>query len=77
MTTTGPFGVDSFGEVLMGRVLALAALAAFAQDDSFKSFKGKQPPEITIPDTGWINSKPLKLEALKGRVVWLEFSFIK
>jgi hypothetical protein len=60
----------------MGRVLAVLAVAALAQDD-FKSFKGKKPPEITIPDTGWINSKPLKLDALKGRVVWLEFSFIK
>jgi len=61
----------------MGRVLAVVALAALAQDDTFTSFKGKKPPEITIPDTGWINSKPLKLDALKGRVVWLEFSFIK
>jgi hypothetical protein len=60
----------------MGRtLLAAALLAATAQD--FKSFKGKTPPPLTAPDNGWINAKkPLKLDELKGRVVWLEFSFV-
>ena len=66
----------------MTRWIGVAALAVAispllaAQD--YKSFKGKKPDPLTIPDNGWINSKkPLTLEGLKGRVVWLEFSFIK
>lgn len=60
---------------------ALAVLAglAFAQDETpdSKSFKGKTPPELEIEAKNWINSKDaIKLSALKGRVVWLEFSFL-
>jgi hypothetical protein len=59
-------------------MLTLAALASFVAQDGFTSFKGKTPPALIIPENGWINSKkPLELEKLKGRVVWLEFSFIK
>lgn len=55
----------------------LLAGMAFAQDEEAKSFKGKTPPELEIEGKNWLNSKtPVKLAALKGRVVWLEFSFL-
>ena len=59
----------------MPALMTIFACWAAAQDT--KSFKGKAPPELTIPEKGWINSKkPLTLAGLKGRVIWLEFSFL-
>ena len=56
--------------------LLLAGLAS-AQDEDAKSFKGKTPPELEIEGKNWLNAKkPVKLAPLKGRVVWLEFSFL-
>jgi len=50
---------------------------ALAQDEEPKKFKGKAPPELTIEAKNWLNAKkPVKLADLKGRVVWLEFSFL-
>ncbi len=67
--------------------LALAATcltgAAFSQAKKPKkiysnSYVGKAPPElVTAKGAVWMNSKkPITLAQLKGRVVWLEFSFI-
>jgi len=62
------------------KVAALALLLsglAFAQEDDARTFKGKIPPELEIEGKNWLNTKkPVKLAALKGRVVWLEFSFL-
>ncbi|HEU4339152.1 MAG TPA: hypothetical protein VFS19_03715 [Planctomycetota bacterium] len=60
--------------------LLLAGLAC-AQDDQEEvhsnSYKGKAPPELKVEAKNWINAKkPVKLADLKGRVVWLEFSFL-
>ncbi len=64
----------------MARWLAAIALAAAlpAQDDFMaRSFKGKAPPEIASEAKHWFNSaEALALAKLKGKVVWLEFSFI-
>lgn len=59
-------------------VAILAAVAAAPQDQLFSnSYKGKSPPEIVSDKADWINSdKALKLADLKGKPVWLEFSFI-
>ena len=59
----------------------LLAGLAFGQDEEEQvhsnSYKGKAPPEIEIEGKNWINAKkPPKLADLKGRVVWLEFSFL-
>ena len=57
----------------------LLAGAAFAQEEKIytNSYKGKEPPELAIPKEHWFNAKEaVKLSALKGRVVWLEFSFL-
>ena len=63
--------------------MKLAAIAlllgglALAQDDEQKKFKGKVPPELNVEAKNWLNAKkPVKLADLKGRVVWLEFSFL-
>ncbi len=59
-------------------LLALAGLA-LAQDEKIytNSYKGKAPPELEVAKDGWINAKDaVKLSKLKGRVVWLEFSFL-
>jgi hypothetical protein len=60
-------------------VVALAAGAAAAQENKIfsNSYKGKAPPELASEQDHWINSaEAIKLEKLKGKVVWLEFSFI-
>ena len=64
-------------------ILAMA-MAAPSQDSKDKkdekkyytSYLGKAPPKLTIGEKDWINTKaPLTLEGLKGKVVWLEFSY--
>jgi hypothetical protein len=57
---------------------ALAALAAAPQEQLFSnSYKGKAPPDLVSEKGDWINSdKALKLADLKGKPVWIEFSFI-
>ena len=61
-------------------LVAAAALAAPRQDEEkihSNSYKGKAPPEIVSEKGEWLNSKdPVKLAALKGKVVWLEFGFL-
>jgi len=61
-------------------LFSLALVACAAQDDeklSANSYKGKEPPELQSKREHWINAKePLLLRKLKGRVVWLEFSFL-
>jgi len=59
-------------------LLLLAACVRAPQDDfSAASFKGKAPPEIVSDAGHWLNAtEAVKLEKLKGKVVWLEFGFI-
>jgi hypothetical protein len=60
--------------VLLG---AAAATSAGQDEPYYNSYKGKTPPELVSEKEHWLNSKkPLTLEKLRGRVVWLEFSFI-
>jgi AhpC/TSA family len=69
-------------------MLAVASVALMlpvqAQDEEkekepkeHKSFKGKTPPELASDAANWVNGgKDVpKLEKLRGRVVWLEFSY--
>ena len=59
-------------------ILLLAGLA-LAQDEKIytNSYKGKAPPELGIGKANWLNAKDaVVLEKLKGRDVWLEFSFL-
>ena len=41
------------------------------------SYLGKAPPELSNPGAKWLNSEPLTLAKLKGKVVWIEFGFLK
>lgn len=65
---------------LVMAALAAASLAAVAQDEPqyFNSYKGKAPPELVSDKENWFNGgdAAITLEKLKGKVVWLEFSFI-
>lgn len=64
---------------LAGAILLGAVAVALAQDDKpyYNSYKDKTPPELVSEKEHWLNAKqPLSLEKLRGRVVWLEFSFI-
>lgn len=67
---------------MIGRALAiwagLAALGKAQEEPLFSnSYKGKAPPELVSEAGAWINaSEPLRLEKLRGKVVWLEFSFL-
>ncbi|HZL73620.1 MAG TPA: hypothetical protein VFC86_14275 [Planctomycetota bacterium] len=65
----------------LAAVALLLAGMAFAQEEKEKiytnSYKGKAPPELEVEGKNWLNAKkPVKLGDLKGRVVWLEFSFL-
>ena len=64
----------------MARWLAVLALAACgAQEGKIysNSYKGKAPPELVSEKDQWINSaEKVTVAAQKGKVVWLEFSFI-
>lgn len=59
-------------------MVILAVGVASGQDDLFSnSYKGKAPPELVGKKEHWLNAKkPPSLKALKGRPVWLEFSFV-
>lgn len=59
--------------------IAAALLVLTAQDSKFgNSYKGKAPPELIGAKDQWFNAPDgLKLSALKGKVVWLEFGFLK
>ncbi|HVR86223.1 MAG TPA: TlpA disulfide reductase family protein [Planctomycetota bacterium] len=64
----------------MARWIAAAVLACvFAQDNKFgNSYLGKAPPELVAPKDQWLNApEGLKLGKLRGKVVWLEFGFLK
>lgn len=59
------------------QVQVIALLAALALQEDQNSYLGKAPPELQSDREHWLNVKePLALEKLKGRVVWLEFSFL-
>jgi hypothetical protein len=59
--------------------LLCAGMAAAQDDDKIysKSFKGEVPQEIESAKESWINSDDaISLESLRGKPVWLEFSFL-
>lgn len=60
-------------------LLAASAAASSLQDSKFgNSYLGKVPPEIVAAREQWINApEGLQLGKLKGKVVWLEFGFLK
>src|SRR5581483_11680819 len=64
----------------MAKWIAAALLAcAAAQDSKFgNSYLGKAPPELAAAKGQWINAlEGIELGKLKGKVVWLEFGFLK
>lgn len=64
----------------MAKWIAAALLACAAgQDSKFgHSYLGKAPPELVAPKGQWINApEGVELGKLKGKVVWLEFGFLK
>lgn len=58
---------------------ALLAVALLPQDRKLgNSYLGKAPPELTAEKGQWLNAPDgLTLEKLRGKVVWLEFGFLK
>ena len=52
-------------------LLALALAAALAEPIYGSAIMGRAAPEIS--GTNWLNSKPLSMAQLKGRVVLVEF----
>ncbi len=61
-------------------LLAAAVLVCVVpQDSKFgNSYLGKSPPEIASTKDQWFNApEGLTLAAFKGKVVWLEFGFLK
>ena len=55
----------------------LSALSAAQDQNLGNSYLGKAPPELIGDKEQWLNSEPLSLAKLKGKVVWIEFGFLK
>lgn len=62
----------------MLRIAAVLLLAVLPQEGLYSnSYRGKEPPELVSKKADWSNAeRPLTLKALRGRAVWLEFSFV-
>jgi thiol-disulfide isomerase/thioredoxin len=59
-------------------VAALALLAVPQERNLGNSYLGKAPPELANEGAKWLNVPgPLALEKLRGKVVWIEFGFLK
>jgi thiol-disulfide isomerase/thioredoxin len=57
---------------------AVLIFAATQADKFGNSYLGKAPPELASAKDQWVNAAaPLTPGALKGKVVWLEFGFLK
>lgn len=72
-TKFNPIPVLGFG------IAAIAALMILfgGGSGSMKSLKGEALPAISSnTNATWLNSDKLTWDALKGKVVWVEFSFI-
>jgi len=65
--------------MLRAFLAAVVLACAVPQDGRFAhSYLGKAPPELIGAKDQWINApEGLQLRALKGKVVWLEFGFLK
>jgi thiol-disulfide isomerase/thioredoxin len=65
----------------MAKFIWAALLLGFLPQDNQllgNSYLGKTPPELSADKSQWLNAAgPLKLESLRGKVVWLEFGFLK
>src|SRR2546423_1144993 len=64
----------------MAKWLAVAVLVGLiVQDNKFgNSYLSKAPPELVGAKDQWVNAADgLQLGKLKGKVVWLEFGFLK
>jgi len=70
---------SGFMPAIVFAVLGLALYLMFGGGvGGVKSFQSTPLPAIhTNPAATWLNSDgPISLESLKGKVVWLEFSFL-
>jgi thiol-disulfide isomerase/thioredoxin len=64
--------------MIRGLLAVLLAAALAPQDQNLgNSYLGKAPPELASAKEQWLNSEPLTLAQLKGKVVWIEFGFLK
>jgi thiol-disulfide isomerase/thioredoxin len=62
---------------LAGSLLLALALGACGRSDLYaRSLEGDVPPALDTASTTWLNTEaPLTLSALRGKVVYLEFTF--
>ena len=64
--------------MIRGLLAVLLAAALAPQEQNLgNSYLGKAPPELVSEKDQWLNSEPLQLAKLKGKVVWIEFGFLK
>jgi thiol-disulfide isomerase/thioredoxin len=64
-------GIVVVGAVVYATGLSRRLLAPFGSSAEYKSSESATAPELAAGD--WINSEPLKLKDLRGRVVLIEF----
>jgi hypothetical protein len=56
-------------------VLLLVAAACGGETRYLRELEGEVPPPLDTTATTWLNSDPLTLASLRGKVVYLEFGF--
>jgi hypothetical protein len=64
--------------VLAALLLALPAVllpACGGEEPYLKDLEGEVPPPLDAMATTWLNTEPLTLSSLRGKVVYLEFGF--
>ena len=71
------FRIVALGAIALLLVLIVRGSLVNRARGNFHSYLNQPPPEI-IPGGTWLNTdEPLRLAELRGKVVWLDFSFLE
>jgi len=64
-------GRPFFAALLLAASACLSACGGLCQKD----LEGEAPPAVGASGSSWLNTDPLTLSSLRGKVVYLEFGF--
>ncbi|MBI4616258.1 MAG: hypothetical protein HY720_21775 [Planctomycetes bacterium] len=65
------------GLLVLATIASLASTASAQERKYYNSYMGQTPPELDQPAANWLGGKkPVTLGGMKGRIVYIEFSFL-
>ena len=67
--------MESMSRSRLALVFALLLAACGGKKEYLKDLEGEVPPALDSMATTWLNTDPLTLSSLRGKVVYLEFGF--